>query len=75
MGYRQSALRCADALRDGPRWTRDLSALKPTAPRILLRNVYGWSERVEREVCDRTPAGIAAIAGHPRPAAIPGRTG
>jgi hypothetical protein len=63
--YRQAALRCADALRDGPRRTRELSALEPTAPGILLRNVYGWFERVERGVYHLTPSGIAAIGGGP----------
>lgn len=64
--YRQAALRCADALRDGPRRTRELSALEPTAPGILLRNVYGWFERVERGVYHLTPSGIAAVSSDPR---------
>jgi hypothetical protein len=71
----QAALRYAAVLGDGPRRTRSLSVLEPTAPRILLRDVYGWFERVKSEIYHRTPAGIAAIAGRPRPAAIPGPTG
>ncbi|MGG5821624.1 DUF2161 domain-containing phosphodiesterase [Falsiroseomonas sp. HW251] len=61
--YRQAALRCAEALRDGPRRPREVKALEPDAPAILLRNVYGWFERVERGVYDLTAKGRAALAG------------
>jgi hypothetical protein len=61
--YRQAALRCAQALRDGPRRTRDLAPLAPDASRILLRNVYGWFERVERGTYRLTPLGEAAVGG------------
>ncbi|WP_372620090.1 DUF2161 family putative PD-(D/E)XK-type phosphodiesterase [Falsiroseomonas sp.] len=55
--YRQAALRCAMALRAGPLRTRDLAHLVPDAGRILLRNVYGWFERVERGTYRLTPLG------------------
>jgi hypothetical protein len=45
--YRQQALDCAAALSEGPKRPRDLKPLAPEAGRILLRNVYGWFERVE----------------------------
>jgi hypothetical protein len=60
--YRQAALRCAGALRDGPRRPRDLTPLAPEAPSILLRNVHGWFERIERGLYGLTPLGRAAIA-------------
>ncbi len=59
--YRQRALDCALALRDGRRSTRDLAAATPEAPGILLRNVYGWFERVSRGVYQLTPAGMTAL--------------
>lgn len=58
--YRQEALACAEALRDGPRRPRDLAPLAPRAGRILHRNVYGWFERVERGLYRLTAAGEAA---------------
>jgi hypothetical protein len=61
--YRQAALRCAQALRNGPRRTRDVAPLEPEAPRILLRNVHGWFERVARGTYRLTRAGEAAIRG------------
>jgi len=60
--YRQAALDCALALRDGPGRTRDLARQVPAAPRILLRNVHGWFERVERGTYRLTPRGAAAAA-------------
>lgn len=59
--YRQQALACAAALRAGPRSTRDLVASAPDAPRILLRDVYGWFERVQRGVYRLGPEGLAAL--------------
>jgi len=61
--YRQQALACALALRDGPLRPRDIAAIAtvPEAGTILLRNVYGWFERVERGVYRLTPAGEAAL--------------
>jgi hypothetical protein len=63
--YRQVALDCALALRDGPLRTRDLARHVPGAPKILLRNVYGWFERVERGTYRLTTLGEreAARAG------------
>src|SRR5919197_1303185 len=40
--YRQQALACAASLSAGPRRTSDIKAAIPDAPKILLRNVYGW---------------------------------
>lgn len=58
--YRQRALACAAALRDGPATTRALAAAVPEAPGILLRNVYGWFERVERGTYRLSAAGRLA---------------
>ena len=60
--YRQRALACAEALRDGEATTRTLAAATPEAPGILLRNMYGWFERVSRGTYRLTPAGLAALA-------------
>ncbi len=59
--YRQRALDCAEALRAGEAATRTLAAVTPDAPGILLRNVYGWFERVRRGTYRLTPAGLAAL--------------
>ena len=40
---------------------RDLKDAVPDAPKILLRNVYGWFIRVERGVYALSEAGHAAI--------------
>lgn len=59
--YRQQALRCAELLaRDGPTTVAALRAAcgeTANAGRILLDDVYGWFERVERGVYTLTPAG------------------
>lgn len=60
--YRQQALACAEALRDGVRQPRSLKAIAPDAGRILLTNVYGWFERVERGSYGLTPSGRDALA-------------
>ena len=44
--YRQQALACAASLSNGPKRIRELKAVIPDAPKILLRNVYGWFARV-----------------------------
>jgi len=67
--YRQAALRCAAALQDGPRRTRDLAPMVPDASRILLRNVYGWFERIARGTYRLTLLGQAAISGGGTPSA------
>jgi len=59
--YRQAALVCAAALRDGSRRPRDLTPLAPAAGRILLHNVYGWFERTGRGVYRLSRAGEAAL--------------
>jgi hypothetical protein len=64
--YRQQALACAASLMAGPRRTRDIKATVPDAPKILLRNVYGWFERVDRGVYGLTDAGKAALLRWPQ---------
>ena len=59
--YRQQALDCAAALREGPKKPRDLKPVAPDAAAILQRNVYGWFERVERGVYRLTEPGEAAL--------------
>jgi len=63
--YRQQALACAAAVATGPRRPRDLKPSIPDAPKILLRNVYGWFERVDRGVYALTEAGRAALQRWP----------
>ena len=60
--YRQRALACAAAMRNGPKRPRDLKPLADDAGAILLRNVYGWFERVDKGVYRLTEAGEAALA-------------
>jgi hypothetical protein len=59
--YRQEALACAVALTVGQRSVRELKATSTNAPKILVRNVYGWFVRVERGVYTLTDAGRAAL--------------
>jgi hypothetical protein len=59
--YRQQALVCAAALTQGPARPRDLKGGVPDAPKILLRNVYGWFVRVERGVYALSEGGKAAL--------------
>jgi hypothetical protein len=59
--YRQQALDCAAALRDGPKRPRDLRAIAPDAGSILLRNVYGWFERVQHGIYRLGPLGEQAL--------------
>jgi hypothetical protein len=65
--YRQQALACAASLSNGPRRTTDVKSIVPDAPKILLRNVYGWFCRVERGVYALTPAGTRALERWPQP--------
>lgn len=60
--YRQQALGCAAALAAGPCRPRDLKAQHPDAAKILLGNVYGWFDRVERGVYALNDTGRAALA-------------
>jgi hypothetical protein len=64
--YRQQALACAASLIDGPRRTSEVKAAIPDAPKILLRNVYGWFSRVERGTYALTPEGTAALTRWPQ---------
>lgn len=75
--YRQQALTCAAAMAAGPRRVRDLRPENPDAGKILLHNVYGWFDRVERGVYGLTDAGYAALKRWPQHptdfADLPGR--
>jgi hypothetical protein len=64
--YRQQALACAEALREGPREVRELKPAIPDAPKILLHNVYGWFDRVERGIYILTDSGHAALKRWPQ---------
>ena len=64
--YRQQALACAASLSCGPRRTAEIRVAIPDAPKILLRNVYGWFVRVERGVYGLTPAGTSALQRWPQ---------
>src|ERR1700726_249376 len=66
--YRQQALACAAALCQGPRKVRELKPAIPDAPKILLHNVYGWFDRVERGIYVLTDSGRAALKRWPQPA-------
>lgn len=59
--YRQRALACASALREGHSRPRDLRSVAPDAAKILLNNVYGWFERVDRGVYGLTDLGAEAL--------------
>jgi len=59
--YRQRALDCAAALQAGPMRPRDLRPLASDAGTILLRNVYGWFERVSPGIYRLGPAGETAV--------------
>lgn len=65
--YRQQALDCAAILSVGPSRVRDLSTAIPDAGKILLSNVYGWFERIERGVYGLTDAGRDALKRWPQP--------
>ena len=59
--YRQQALACAALLQGGPARPRELKPSLPDAPKILLRNVYGWFVRVERGLYALSEGGRAAL--------------
>jgi hypothetical protein len=65
--YRQQALACAAMLSQGPGRPKEIKLRVPDAPKILLRNVYGWFDRVERGVYALTPDGHAALTRWPQP--------
>jgi hypothetical protein len=64
--YRQEALACAAMLGEAPRRTLELRVASPRASKILLHNVYGWFERVERGIYALTEAGRAALRRWPQ---------
>jgi hypothetical protein len=64
--YRQQALVCAAILSSGPRRPKEIKLQVPEAPKILLRNVYGWFDRVERGVYALTADGYAALTRWPQ---------
>jgi hypothetical protein len=63
--YRQQALACAAALSRRPSRPRDLKGSIPDAPKILLRNVYGWFVRQERGLYALSEQGRAALGRWP----------
>lgn len=63
--YRQQALACAAALQNGPLRPRDLKAATPIAAKILLHNVYGWFDRIDRGVYALTDVGAEALKRWP----------
>ncbi|MDI7865309.1 DUF2161 domain-containing phosphodiesterase [Rhizobiaceae bacterium n13] len=65
--YRQQALGCAAALATGPSRVRDVRTGIPEAGKILLSNVYGWFERLDRGVYGLTDAGREALQRWPQP--------
>lgn len=69
--YRQQALACAAALKEGPLRPRDMKPVAPDAGRIMLGNVYGWFERVEKGVYALTETGREALLRWPVSAAAP----
>jgi hypothetical protein len=64
--YRQQALLCAAMLQAGPCSTAHVKATVPDGPKILLNNVYGWFDRVERGVYQLTSDGRAALTRWPQ---------
>ncbi|RYH04939.1 MAG: hypothetical protein EON57_08730, partial [Alphaproteobacteria bacterium] len=63
--YRQQALACAAALQAGPLRPRDLKTTTPIAAKILLHNVYGWFDRIDRGVYALNRAGQDALERWP----------
>lgn len=63
--YRQQALVCAAALKEGPLRPKDLKAIAPAAANILRGNVYGWFERLDRGIYGLTAAGTEALIRWP----------
>jgi len=59
--YRQRALACAAGLLAGPGRPRDLKEAAADAGRILLRNAYGWFERIAPGRYRLTGLGEAAL--------------
>lgn len=72
--YRQQALACAALLSAGPGTPRELRTVAPDAGRMLLRNVYGWFERIRRGVYQLSADGEAALRRWPYASAIEAAT-
>ncbi|NTZ89329.1 DUF2161 domain-containing phosphodiesterase [Agrobacterium tumefaciens] len=64
--YRQQALGCASVLASGPMRVRHIKSSVPDAGKILLANVYGWFERLDRGVYGLTQAGHEALQRWPQ---------
>ncbi len=64
--YRQQALACAALLSNGARRTSEIKIAVPDAPKILLRNVYGWFVRVGRGFYALTQEGMTALSRWPQ---------
>jgi hypothetical protein len=56
---------------DRPKRPRDLTPIAPDAGKILLRNVYGWFERVEPGLYRLAEDGATALAGWTRAEGTP----
>lgn len=69
--YRQSALACAAALREGPLRPRDLRPIATNAPAILARNVYGWFRRERPGLYALTEEGRTALTAYPNEETAP----
>ncbi len=63
--YRQQALACAAALQAGQQRPRDLRPVAPDAAKILLSNVYGWFDRVDRGIYALSEQGVEALRRWP----------
>jgi hypothetical protein len=64
--YRQQALGCALALTSGPLRVRQVRSSIPDAGKILLANVYGWFDRLDRGVYGLTDTGREALRRWPQ---------
>ncbi|MQB09234.1 hypothetical protein DXT96_05045 [Agrobacterium sp. ICMP 6402] len=64
--YRQQALGCALVLASGPMRVRHIKSSVPDAGKILLANVYGWFERLDRGVYGLTQTGHEALQRWPQ---------
>jgi len=64
--YRQQALGCAAALEAGPLHVREIRSGVPDAGKILISNVYGWFERLDKGVYTLTEAGREALRRWPQ---------
>ncbi|WP_075290839.1 DUF2161 domain-containing phosphodiesterase [Pararhizobium arenae] len=63
--YRQRTLDMARMLEAGPLRPRDMKTVAPDAAAILLRNVYGWFDRLDRGIYGLNDTGRDAIVRWP----------